>query len=48
MEVRRYVTESGKDVFGEWLARLRDARTKAKVIARIDRSRREISVIVKR
>jgi putative addiction module killer protein len=37
MEVCRYVTESGKDVLGEWLARLRDVRTKAKIIARIDR-----------
>jgi len=37
MEVRRYLTGSGRDVFGEWLAGLRDARTRAKIIARIDR-----------
>ena len=36
MELRRYLTESGRDVFGEWLAGLRDARTKAKIVARID------------
>jgi putative addiction module killer protein len=37
MELRRYLTVSGRDVFGEWLSRLRDARTKAKIVARIDR-----------
>lgn len=37
MELRRYLTESGRDVFGEWLAGLRDVRTKAKIVARIDR-----------
>jgi len=37
MEIRRYLTETGRDVFGEWLAALKDARTKAKIIARIDR-----------
>jgi putative addiction module killer protein len=37
MELRRYLTESGRDVFGEWLAGLRDARTRAKIVARIDR-----------
>jgi len=37
MEVRRYLTEAGKDVFGDWLSGLRDTRTKAKIIARIDR-----------
>lgn len=37
MEVRRYLTGSGRDVFGEWLAGLRDARTKAKIVTRIDR-----------
>jgi putative addiction module killer protein len=37
MEIRRYVTESGKDVFGEWFAKLKDARTMAKVVVRIDR-----------
>ncbi len=37
MELLRYLTESGKDVFGEWLEALKDARTKAKIVARIDR-----------
>jgi putative addiction module killer protein len=37
MEVRRYLTVSGRDFFGEWLSGLRDARTKAKIMARIDR-----------
>lgn len=37
LEVRRYVTESGTDIIGEWLAELKDARTRAKVAARIAR-----------
>ena len=37
MELRRYLTTSGRDVFGEWLAGLRDTRTKAKIVARLDR-----------
>jgi putative addiction module killer protein len=37
MEIRRYLTESGRDVFGEWLAGLKDIRTRAKIVARIDR-----------
>jgi putative addiction module killer protein len=37
MEIRRYLTASGRDVFGDWLSGLRDARTRAKIIARIDR-----------
>jgi len=37
MELRRYVTASGRDVLGEWLAGLRDTRTKAKIVARLDR-----------
>jgi putative addiction module killer protein len=37
MEIRRYLTESGRDVFGEWLSELRDVRTRAKIVARIDR-----------
>ena len=37
MEIRRYVTRAGKDVFGEWLARLGDVRAMARVVARIDR-----------
>jgi putative addiction module killer protein len=37
MELRRYLTISGRDVFGEWLSGLRDVRTRAKIVARIDR-----------
>jgi putative addiction module killer protein len=37
MELRRYLTVSGRDVFGEWLSGLKDVRTRAKVVARIDR-----------
>jgi putative addiction module killer protein len=37
MELRRYLTRSGRDVFGEWLSALRDDRTRAKIVARIDR-----------
>jgi putative addiction module killer protein len=37
MEIRGYLTEGGRDVFGEWLAGLKDARTRAKIVARIDR-----------
>jgi len=37
MELRRYLTASGRDVFGEWLSEQRDVRTRAKIVARIDR-----------
>lgn len=37
VELRRYQTASGRDVLGDWLAGLKDARTKAKILARIDR-----------
>jgi putative addiction module killer protein len=37
IEVRRYLTETGRDIFGEWLAELKDLRTRAKIVARIDR-----------
>ncbi|MFZ3215486.1 MAG: type II toxin-antitoxin system RelE/ParE family toxin [Candidatus Acidiferrales bacterium] len=37
IEVRRYVTRTGKDVFGDWLSRLPDVRTQAKIATRIDR-----------
>ncbi len=37
IELRRYQTRAGRDVFGEWLAGLNDNRTRAKIIARIDR-----------
>lgn len=37
IEIRRYVTRSGKDVFGDWLARLVGNQVKARILARIDR-----------
>jgi putative addiction module killer protein len=37
LDIQRYVTESGRDVFGEWLASLRDKRAAAKVAVRINR-----------
>jgi len=37
IEIRRYATRIGKDVFGEWLAQLPDLRAQAKIAARIDR-----------
>ncbi len=36
-EIRRYVTANGTDIVGEWLAGLKDVRTRAKIVARIDR-----------
>jgi putative addiction module killer protein len=36
-ELRRYVTRKGKDVFGGWLAKLKDSRAQAKIIIRLDR-----------
>jgi putative addiction module killer protein len=35
--IRRYVTASGKDVVGEWLADLRDVRARARIVVRIAR-----------
>lgn len=37
IEIRRYVTRAGKDVFGDWLAGLKDLRAHAKIAVRIDR-----------
>ena len=37
IELRRYVSQSGIDVVGAWLARLRDDRTRAKIAARLAR-----------
>jgi putative addiction module killer protein len=37
VEIRRYVTSRGREVFGEWLAKVKDARTQAKIAIRIDR-----------
>jgi putative addiction module killer protein len=35
--VRRYRTEDGREVVTEWLANLRDARARARVVARVAR-----------
>lgn len=37
MEVRRYVTESGQDVIGDWLAGLNDSQARARIATRISR-----------
>lgn len=37
IQVRHYVTRAGKDVFDDWLSRLPDVRTQAKLAARINR-----------
>jgi putative addiction module killer protein len=37
MELRRYLTASGRDIFGEWLSELKDIRTRARIVARTDR-----------
>lgn len=37
IELRRYVALDGKDVFGEWLSKLKDARAQAKIMVRLDR-----------
>lgn len=37
MELRRYITASGRDVIGQWLASLADARARAKIAARLAR-----------
>ena len=37
VEIRHYITRGGRDIFNDWLSRLTDARTQAKVVARINR-----------
>jgi putative addiction module killer protein len=37
IELRRYVTAGGKDVFGGWLSKLKDVRAQAKIVVRLDR-----------
>ena len=37
IEVRYYVTKAGKNVVDDWIASLNDARTEARIMARIDR-----------
>jgi putative component of toxin-antitoxin plasmid stabilization module len=33
IEARRYITRSGKDIFGDWLSRLADNQAKARILA---------------
>ena len=37
IEIRRYVSQSGIDVVGNWLARLGDLKAQARIAARLDR-----------
>ena len=37
METRRYISAGGRDVVGEWLSGLKDARARARIAVRIDR-----------
>src|SRR2546425_6874132 len=37
MEIRHYVSRTGKDVFDDWLTQLADARAQAKIASRINR-----------
>ena len=37
IEIRHYVSRSGRDVFDHWLTRLADARAQAKIAVRINR-----------
>ena len=37
IEIRRYVTASGSDVIGNWLAGLADLKARARIAARLDR-----------
>jgi putative addiction module killer protein len=37
IEIRRYATAEGRDVFGEWLTNLADLKARARIAVRIDR-----------
>ncbi len=37
IEIRRYTTAEGRDVFGGWLASLADLKVRARIAVRIDR-----------
>jgi putative addiction module killer protein len=37
IEIRHYVSRSGKDIFDNWLTQLADARAQAKIASRINR-----------
>lgn len=37
IEIRRYVTSSGRDIFGDWLSGLQDPRALANIASRVNR-----------
>ena len=37
IEIRRYLTATGEDVFGKWLCELKDVKARARIAVRIDR-----------
>jgi putative addiction module killer protein len=37
VEIRHYITRSGKDAFDDWLSELADTRTQTKIAAKINR-----------
>jgi putative addiction module killer protein len=37
IEIRRYTTADGRDIFGEWLGSLTDLTARARIAVRIDR-----------
>jgi putative addiction module killer protein len=37
IEIRRYLSPDGKDIYGEWLAKLKDPVARARIAIRIDR-----------
>jgi putative addiction module killer protein len=37
IQIRRYVTASGRDIFGSWLEGLADVRAKARILTRVNR-----------
>lgn len=37
VEIRRYISKNGRDIFGHWLSAFKNARTAAKIVSRIDR-----------
>jgi putative addiction module killer protein len=37
IEIRHYVSRTGKDIFDDWLTQLADARAQAKIASRINR-----------
>jgi len=37
IQIRRYISRNGREIFGEWLSRLRDRRAQAKIAVRLNR-----------